>query len=180
MIEHLNMTASTDLYNPQICYTLPYCTFCGVECVYLPVKEKFLFKDYLFVLLLAPFFVFIKFLLWLSIIIWIFVDISFLEILYKTIAASIVIGSIWSLLEGNVKTDISDRTPHFISKGYKYTWDFQNVHIRKNGLFLGNQSLSEKKTKIMNFQIYKKLLVKKTSILTQQEECKFGQDVNGY
>ena len=52
--------------------------------------------------------------------------------------------------------------------------------LEKNGLFLGNQSLSEKKTKIMNFQIYKKLLVKQTFILTQQEERKFGEDVNGY
>ena len=79
MIENLNLTASTYLYNQEICYTLPYCTFCGVECVDLPTKEKFLFKDYLYVLLLGPFAVFIKYLLWLSIIIWIFVDISFVE-----------------------------------------------------------------------------------------------------
>ena len=29
MIEHLNLTASTYLYDQQICYTPPYCQFCG-------------------------------------------------------------------------------------------------------------------------------------------------------
>lgn len=161
MIEHLNWSASTNLYSQEICYTLPYCSFCGVDCVDLPMKEKFLFKDYLYVLLLGPFVVFIKFLLWLSIIIWIFVDISFVEILYKTIAASIIIGSIWALLEGNVKTDISDRTPHFISKGTKYTWDFQNVQIRKKWFIFGQSVIIGKEDKNNEFSNLQKTISQK-------------------
>ena len=158
MIEHLNLTASTYLYDQQICYTPPYCQFCGVKCIVLPTKEKFLFKDYLFVLLLGPSVVFIKFLLWVSIIIWIFIDISYLEILYKTIAASIVIGSIWCLLEGNVKTDISVRTPHFISKGNKYTWDFQNVLIRKKWFIFGQSVIIGKEDKNNEFSNLQKTI----------------------
>ena len=173
MVEHLDWEASTYLYNQKIQYTLPACTLCGVKCIDLPKKEKFLFKDYLFVLLLSPAIVFIKFLLWLSIIIWIFIDISFLEILYKAIAASIVIGSIWCLLEGNVKTDISDRTPHFIPENYGYnspffktsigynsklTWSFEEVPKRKKWFIFGQSVIIGKKDKNNEFSNLQKTI----------------------